>query len=149
MPDESLEGVDRTLLRAVLDRLLPAYDDLPGAGGMDLDDAVVTDATGWQPGRAALPRVLASLPDDFVDRDEPGQVAALRGVESQHGEAFGVVVNLAYNAYYTDERVRAMIERRTGYAARPPQPRGYELPPFDESVLERARTRAPFWRHVQ
>ena len=40
-------------------------------------------------------------------------------------------------------RVRAVLERVTGYEARPPQPLGYELPPFDESAAgDAAQARA-------
>jgi hypothetical protein len=42
--------------------------------------------------------------------------------------------------------VRIAIERETGYENRPTQPRGYELEPFDERLLETQKRRAPFWR---
>lgn len=40
------------------------------------------------------------------------------------------------------------IERSTSYPARPPQPEGYELEPFDDAVLETIRKRGPLFRAV-
>ena len=59
---------------------------------------------------------------------------------------FERLVTLAYTAYYIEPRVRAVIERETGYENRPPQPLGYALEPFDERLLDKQRQRAPFWR---
>lgn len=141
--------IDIDVLAAVLDRLLPAREGLTAAGQLGLADDVVADAASWPPGADALRDVLAALPADFRDRDEAEQVAALEDIEESHEGAFAGVVNLAYNAYYTDNRVRALLEERTGYAARAPQPEGYDLPAFDDAVLEQARQREPFWRKVE
>ena len=41
-----------------------------------------------------------------------------------------------------------MVHKRIGWDGQPPQPQGYEMDPWDESVLENARKREPFWRKV-
>jgi hypothetical protein len=43
---------------------------------------------------------------------------------------------------------RDLIARLTGYPNRPPQPEGYALEPFDESLLAAVRARGPIWRQV-
>ena len=53
-------------------------------------------------------------------------------------------MKLTYLIYYGDGRVQARIGWRTGGV----QPHGFELPPFEESVLDTTRNRAPFWRKV-
>jgi hypothetical protein len=79
---------------------------------------------------------------------ESEQIAALKTLEASEPDAFATLILYAYGAYYTDTRVRAVVEQRTGYPARPPQPEGYELPPFDERLLEKVKQRPPFWRRV-
>ena len=145
---EILETVDETRLTAVLDTLLPPHDGLEGAGGLGLAAAVIAGAReAPHLGEPAF-SALSQVPDGFEALGADEREAQLRAVEAGDGASFGALINLAYNAYYTDPRVLERIERRTGYAARPPQPGGYELEPFDESVLSQVRKRAPFWREV-
>ncbi|MBJ3775572.1 hypothetical protein [Acuticoccus mangrovi] len=138
------------LLPTVLDRLLPGDDELgwPSASDIELPRkalklAAERDATG------ALETLLAKLPGDFATLEEAGQVAALEALEGADPDGFATLILYAYGAYYTDAGVRCVVEARTGYPARPPQPKGYALPPFDESLLATVRQRAPFWRKVE
>ena len=119
------------MLTALLDTLLPGDADWPSAGSLD----------GMAVEAEAAP-ILAALPASFAAGDEE----TLRAVEAAQPAAFERLVSAVYLAYYTHPAVRAVLERVTGYEARPPQPLGYELPPFDESLLETQRKRAPFWR---
>lgn len=149
----------RDRLSAVLDRLLPGTaDGWPAAGTLGLEAEVralwarPTDdgrdpETGpdADPDRA-LDALLAALGPDFDDADAQAQVAALEALEAAEADAFGRLVAAAYTAYYVDGRVRAVVAARTGYPARPPQPEGYDLPPFDDALLDTQRRRAPFWR---
>jgi hypothetical protein len=130
-------------LAAVLDTLLPGDADWPAGGTLDLAATVETDV-----GADALRALLDRLPRDFAAGDADRREAVLRAIESDLPEVFARLVDAAYLAYYTAPRVRTVIERMTGYAARPPQPLGYELEPFDERLLDKQRQRAPFWRKV-
>ena len=58
-------------------------------------------------------------------------------------------MRFAYVAYYRDARVLQGIELATGYPNRPPQPLGYELEPFDESILAVVRSRGPQYRDTK
>lgn len=126
-----------------LDDLLATL--LPGAPGWPAGDTVSLqvrrDLDAAPDARAALDTLLPALAN-FRRGDEAG----LRMVEASHKAAFERVVTLVYIAYYTEAAVRSAIERETGYEARPPQPLGYDLPPFDEALLDVQRRRAPFWR---
>lgn len=121
-----------TAIKDLLATLIPGDADWPCGDTVALSPEVAP----------ACAEILAALPPDFARGDE----AALRAVEASHRAAFDRVVTEAYIAYYTDPAVRAVIERLTGYEARPPQPLGYQLPPFDESLLAIQKQRAPFWR---
>jgi hypothetical protein len=132
------------LLGAVLDRLLPANGPLAGASELGLGDRI-EEAVQARPHVAAL---LDGLADGFVELPGEAQDGILRGLEQQAPVPFGALVELAYNAYYTDRRVLAHLERFTGYPARPPQPEGYELGAFDEAALGTIRGRGPLFRTV-
>ena len=93
--------------------------------------------------RRSRARQLAELLDRLVP-DEP----ALRALEAERPDAFAALVELVYVAYYTDPRVLAHLEAATGYPARPPQPHGHPLEPFDERVLATVRARTPHYRRA-
>ncbi len=139
----------RDLLGAVLDTLLPGDGaEWPSAGRLGLAARTREIAALAPGGPEALDAVLAALPDDFSAGSQSVREGRLRAVEAAEPAAFERVVSAAYNAYYLDPSVRDAIERRTGYENRPPQPEGYELPPFDESLLDPVKARGPIWRRV-
>ena len=135
-------------LPAVLDTLLPANRHLPAAGRMGLAGAVLVDAA-WSPEFAQALRWLGdALPVHFVAAEGAVRVEALRALEAAEPRRFATIVNLAYNAYYVQPDVLALIQSESGFTARPPQPLGYELEPFDPAVLAVVARRQPFWRAV-
>jgi hypothetical protein len=127
---------------ALLSALLPGDGDWPSA--------VTTGAPAWFAGRlAALPPLAeavawlrSELPADFAARDPAGRAAALRSCERKDAARFATVVTEALNGYYIDPAVLVVVERKTGFPARPPQPEGHRLEPFDVSIL-RGRGRPP------
>jgi hypothetical protein len=133
-------------LNLVLDTLLPANDEIPPAGQMGLAGIIVLDAQ-WAPELGEALRWLSGeLPGSFASASAEERIAVLTELEAAQPRLFGGVVNLAYNAYYTDARVLALIERKSGFTATPPQPLGYEIEPFDPAVLTTIKQRQPFWR---
>lgn len=139
--------IDR--LAVVLDRLIPGDPargwPRPSAIGLAAKTRALAEGRG-EP--ALLDEIAARLPDGFDSAAELDQVAALSHLEAEDGDAFGRLIHYAYGAYYIDPDVRRTVETRTGYPARPPQPKGYDLPPFDETLLETVKKRPPFWRPV-
>lgn len=140
-----LTDAERSMLQAVMDRLVPAIDDLPGAGTMGLLDAVEAMARAHPPFHLALLALLGGLPaGSFAARTEADQDKAIAHFETAHPTVFNAALEVVYLAYYADPRVHARIGWRTG----PLQPGGFSLPPFDETILEKARQRQPFWRQT-
>lgn len=137
-------------VKAMLDCLIPGdASGWPAAGqhGLtgrfrDLLESLFEEAESY------LATVLAGLPDDFPALSADRQTACLTDLERDQPAAFEAVLKACYAAYYTDPKIRQILEKKTGYEARPPQPEGYQLPPFDESLLEPVRTRGPIWRKV-
>lgn len=138
--------MDGALLRAAIDALLPGDGVWPGAAVLDLADEISAIAARQPNGAALLDRVEAALADDFVAASASRREAALRVVEADDPAAFQLLVLAAYTAYYTDARVLRVIAAVTGLAARPPQPAGNDLAPFDPTSLSTMRTRPPLWR---
>ena len=150
--DGRLAAADRVTLAAVLDHLVPPVGELPGAGEMGLAPEVERVARRVPRFRAALLRVMDAISLDMLSHAAGGfralspeqQVEAIREVEQSLPRPFAVFVELVYLVYYSDERVHRRIGWKTGGV----QPDGFDLPPFDEAVLEKVRQRAPFWRRV-
>lgn len=136
------------LLTEVLNCLVPARDDLPGAGDLGLGERVDA-ALAARPAtrRVYLDGLLAiegTADRPFAELDADGREAALRAVEAAQPVFFAALVEHAYRHYYTDPRV----QRALGLTDGPPQPRGHRLPVFDERLLAAQRERAPFWRRA-
>ncbi len=135
-----------------MDRLIPAVDDLPGAGSMGLAPEVERIAGKVPRLHASMLRAMGALALDLHAHATGGFVAltgeqkdeAIRAIEGAMPDDFANFLELVYLAYYADTRVH----KRIGWHGRAPQPEGYVLEPFDESVLETVRKRAPFWRKV-
>ena len=136
--------IDIGLLTAALDRVVPAIDDLPGAGAMGLAEVIAENGRQDRRFEAALDAVSSALPDGFASLDPAAQDNALRQIEADKPDAFSLFLDITYSFYY----MRPEVHARLSWHGRTPQPDGNELPPFDDSVLEVARMRAPLWKKV-
>jgi len=136
-------------LTALLDTLLPGDGaDWPAAGAHGLAARMQDLAKGVPDGPIALATILKALPEGFADLGQDQREDVLRRIETNMPKDFDATVTAAYNSYYTDPHIRDVIERLTGYENRPPQPEGYALEPFDESLLDAVKARGPIWRQV-
>lgn len=151
-----LDEEQTALLVTVLNRIIPATAATPGAG--DLGVAETIDRT-----LAAYPLLRRLFSDGLVEIEVESvrqssdagagfaalegerQDAVLRAVEAAFPAFFAALVDHTYRGYYTHPRVYEAI----GYAHRPPQPLGHDLPMFDSTLLDKQRQRAPFWRPVE
>lgn len=148
----TLTDSDRRNMRRVMDRLIPAVDNLPGAGSMGLLDEVERMASEHPRFHTSLVRFLDALTMDmsveaqggFLALDGEQQDEAIREIEESIGKDFANVLEAVYIAYYSRPDVHARIKWRTGAL----QPVGFTLPPFDESILDTIRKREPFWRQA-
>lgn len=137
------------MLSALLDTLLPGDGaDWPAAGNHGLAERTWTLAEAIPGGKEGLATILRALPEGFGGAESTTRESDLKTIETAHPEAFEKTVTAAYNAYYTDPAIRDIIAQLTGYENRPPQPDGYALPPFDESLLDQVKARGPIWRVV-
>jgi hypothetical protein len=148
--EKTLTDADRTTLKAIMDRLVPAVDDLPGAGSMGLAQEAERIAGKVPRLQESAVKVLGAVSVDMRSHARGGfqalgpesQDESIREVESTIPADFANFLEMVYLAYYSDSRVH----RRIGWHGRPPQPAGYQMAQFDEAILENVRKRQPFWR---
>jgi hypothetical protein len=147
-----LDVAQRGLLKAVLNRIVPARGDLPGAGDLDVGDSIertLAESTRLRRlfidglGEIAI-GAQRQTGAEFVDLDAGRQTAVLETVEKRWPEFFGALVEHTYRGYYT----LVAVQRAVGFEPRPPQPLGHQLPPFDPALLDLQRQRTPFWRRT-
>lgn len=133
-----------------MDRLIPAVDALPAAGAMGLAQEAERIAGKIPRLQESAVRVLGAVALDMRSHARGGfnalapetQDESIRQVESAMPSDFANFLEMVYLAYYSDSRVH----KRIGWHGRPPQPDGYQMAPFDPSILETVRKRQPFWR---
>jgi hypothetical protein len=144
------------ILRAWVDTLIPASGERPAAG--EVGAAEYIDATVF-----LTPRLRGVLLEgiDTVARlavqrfgreltgcSEAERTDVLRAFEaSDHLDAFPMVRDLTYEAYYAHPRVLDALERETGWRYEVAFS-GSRLEPFDETLLARMRSVPPRYRKV-
>ena len=142
----------RQILNAVLDRIIPAQENRPGAGSLGIGEFVEGVAVGepgltrmFVQGLAAIEIAAAERgPDGFAALPEEAKDEALRAVERLHGDFFDQLVLQVYNGYYTNLTVFESI----GYILPSTPKPGVKLELLDETLLEAQRQRPPFWTRV-
>lgn len=127
---------------ALLDTLLPGDGEFPPAAATLLAARIAAHPRFGD----ALAAVLARLPGDVAALAPAARAAAVAAAEAADPAAFGRLVIAAYSLYYTHPLVARTIERLTGQAARPPQPLGHDLAPFDPAMVAVPAARPPLWR---
>lgn len=129
-------------LAAALDRILPGGEGFPSAGEVDLAGHLAK-----RPGKHAVEEAFASkLPAGFANLPGREQTAQLVALEAHEPALFKAFLVIAYSGYYAHPAVLEILESVTDYRARPPQPVGYALEPFDEAMRASARLRPPHFR---
>ncbi len=145
-----LRPADRVVINAVLDRLVPAVDELAGAGELGILSSLEGRARRHRHLREALSAITEAFSLDLAAHAAGGfsalpdedQDDSIRQIQATIPAQFDTFLGLVYTIYYMQPEVLKHI----GAPDHPPQPQGFELAPWDEAILETARQRTPFWR---
>ena len=145
-----LSPAHRELLDAVVDRIIPPGDGVPGAGDVEAAEHVEGICGVSPQSRALLTKGLKAIEaisgrthsKEFVDLSDREKTEVLKLVESQHEEFFAALVHETYSGYYSSPGVLQV----KGLPLSAPQPEGYEIEPFDESLLDGVRRRGKAYR---
>ena len=144
-----LSPQQRALLDAILDRLIPAAGNLPGAGQAGAADHIDGVAGGsarmarlFAAGLRSIESAAARRGSSFVEMTGDHQDEILRSVESNKSAFFETLLMHTYNGYYSNPAVVEAL----GLEPRPPQPRGHEVAFGDFSSLEAVQSRGQAYR---
>ncbi len=148
----SLTEEQTALASEVLDQLIPGRDDFPGAGELGIAqhlEGVAASDPGlgrlFHDGLAAIESTgRSTYSAAFGDLGDDQKVQVLLAVEAERSQAFAMLVRHAYAGYYSNRRVIELM----GLEARPPQPLGFDLDPFDPTAVEHIKERGKIWRDV-
>ena len=136
---------DRRALGAAMDRIIPAEGRMPAGsalGGLAAAERVIASDRGVE---AAVADALKALGPTFAAAAAAEQIAALTALERNHPQAFGVLRDLTYEAYYTNPKVWALLGYRFRTGARPTAP----AEPFDERRIGRVRSMPRLYREAE
>jgi Gluconate 2-dehydrogenase subunit 3 len=141
----------RDLLAAVLDTLVPAGGDFPGAGAVALDHVLATAAASADL-ESLLVRGLELIEATARAAGVPGFArlgvdeceTILKSVERSHVDFFEALVRHAYDGYYA----HPMIVTRLGLDPGPLHPRGHQIEALDAPDLSRVIARGPLYRRA-
>ena len=124
---------------ALLATLFPGKGEWPSADRTGAPARFAERAAASPPLAQAVEAIRSHLPADFASRDAAGRTTALQGAEAVAPAAFALVFAEATGFYYTEPLVQKVNEGKTGFPARPPQPQGIPLEPFDYSILDKRK----------
>ena len=134
------------LLAAALNRIVPAQNEMPGAGDLGIGEFVASVAAGSRAKRRLLLEGLVQIElaatergGSFVSLAADAQTDALRSVASSAPAFFQELVTQTYRGYYTNETVTDLLSYRA------PNRQDYDPLPFDQSLLEPVRQRGQVW----
>jgi|TARA_B110000879_G_scaffold200101_1_gene273727 hypothetical protein len=129
-------------MSSLLDTLIPGDADFPTPGAVGLHDALVMHVRFGGP----YLQVTSLLPKGFALLPQEERAKVLSQIEQKHPLIFNGLIVGVYSLYYTEPKVAIVIEKLTGHTARPPQPAGHQLVPFDPKFLTIPAARAQLYR---
>jgi Gluconate 2-dehydrogenase subunit 3 len=143
-------------LRAWVATLIPATGSRPDAaevGAAEYIDATVLEVPALRPSLLqAIDRIeeiaTAKAGRPFTSCQDDERERLLREFEAEDAsDAFNMVRDFTYEAYYGSARVLAALQTDTGWSSTSPT-KGSLMTSFDASHLERVRALPPRWRRV-
>ena len=149
-----LDATQAATLKAWVTTLIPASGGRPDAaevGAAEYVDATVEMVPSLRAvllaGLTALEQVAESRAGRaFAACEVSERELLLRSLEAgDEADAFNMVRDFTYEAYYGHPRVLAALDRERGWSTTSPT-RGSAMKPFDASRLARVRLLPPLWR---
>ena len=144
--------IDKRFLAAVVDTLVPGGAlangvVAPAASAIGVADGLASDTSDHRQAET-LRSVLAGIAQAsggetvFASGSEELRIAALKRIEALRPQDFLALVTAVLIRYYEHPSVVTAF----GWPARPPQPLGHAMPPFDPALLEPVLRRGKFRR---
>jgi hypothetical protein len=146
------QGNEKSLLKAVMDELIPPGNGMPAAseaGGMDyLEKLSIRDAKVGkeiQQGLIAIENLSRKrFQTSFVLLSQERRAAVLTAIEKQDAEHFKTLRDSVYEAYYEDPQVWKSID----YTCYETNGGGPALEPFHDEILVEVRKKPKGYREA-
>ena len=138
-----LDSIERQILEAAMDEIIPGNDKMPSASHMG-SVAYVLKIVEELPDFLPLFKNLAEMVEamskafsnsGFSDLNKEDRISVLINFERSEPELFKVLKDFTYESYYTNETVYNLI----GYEPYPTGSAGPKMEPFDENLLNKVR----------
>ena len=147
---EKFLSLKHPILIKIMDLIIPAVDDLAGAGSMGLIIELEKLCKKYEIVYFSIKRIINAIELDPISRangsflfmDEEKQIEILETIELNLSEDFSIFLNGIYSIYYMDKNVKKRIDWEYNSI----QPQGFEIKPWNESILEEIKKRKPFWK---
>jgi gluconate 2-dehydrogenase subunit 3-like protein len=152
-----LDSARAATLKAWTSTLIPAAGRRPDAGSVgaaEYIDATVHEVPALRPALLHAVDEVEKLARSikgraFADCSSEERENVLRRLQAAgDAEAFSMVSDFTYEAYYGHPKVLAAIDAENGWRGTGPM-KGAPMPPFDASRLERVRKLEPRYRVVK
>ena len=152
-----LDAARAATLKAWVATLIPANGQRPDAaqvGAAEYIDATVSAVAVLRPALLQAIDRLEHIAGSkarraFADCQQAEREGLLRELEVEdESDAFNMVRDFTYEAYYGHPQVLAALEAETGWSSTSPT-RGSSMQPFDATRLSRVRSLPPKWRSVE
>jgi len=138
------------LLSTVIDVIIPASNGSPSASDTDVATHVESSLSTSSATRNLLTSGLQAIEvtsgrayrKSLADLTYEQRESLLSKIESALPEFFNVLIQQTYSGYYTNSNVL----RSKGIHVGAPQPEGFQMEPFQESLLERVRSSGTKYR---
>lgn len=141
--------INRAFLAALVDCLVPGGlisggVALPAASTVGCDLAIAQAMIPNASLRILVDEIAARAggPESFAASDAASRVAGLETAQRLAPESFASLVTATLAHYYAQPDVLQAL----GWPARPPQPEGHQLPPFNADLLMPVKARGAIWR---
>jgi len=142
----------RFLLTAVINRIIPPNENMPGAGDLGIGAYIENVAAAnsvltrlFNDGLAEISVAAGQRSTEvFNGLSDQSKDELLRVVETAHPAFFDQLVLQTYNGYYTNPEVFKAI----GYELPDPPKPGDQPELLDVSLLDQQHRREPFWKKV-
>ena len=149
--DHPLTREQRRILAIVLDLIVPANTDgsKPSAAEVDVlgyirkFESDTLDALGTELDRLDT-EARTQHGQAFVSLEAHARQAIVDGIRLNDPRFMRTLALQTVTCYYQDDRVLEAL----GMEARPPFPKGYEVPTGDVSLLDPVRARGEIWRRA-
>ena len=141
-----------SLLKKVMDILIPEVDNLPSAGLLVTDEKILELLNKYDKYSSSFNKFIDALRLDpycrasggFKSLNYESKENVLKELQHNIPDIFENILELIYLVYYSNNKVL----NRINWKRKTLQPKGWELEKFNPEVLDTIKLRKPFWKEV-